>query len=268
MHKKLKVLLGEFSDKLKPLKHDIFSVVIHGSSVYSPSLKSHQDIDILFIFKESNFDALKKFKKILISFCNEQTNEKNLVYYSIAGSGRMSIEKPDFEKEQIFRLEIFVSSKDVILADWKSNNPFPRRLAQNYRILVGEDVGKLVEYSGEMEVKRNVVSEFDKLQWTYCSILEFGFNEKILFDSGQEAVFNLLRIIFSLYNIKEARKDEFIEMFNKLFPDARKYKYVLEETRRLRNGDKPRKSIFFYLSEIQKFNSFVREKINERISEA
>ena len=47
MNDRLKDLISKFVESLNKVKEDIFSLTIHGSSVYSLDLKNHQDITIL-----------------------------------------------------------------------------------------------------------------------------------------------------------------------------------------------------------------------------
>lgn len=93
MNKKIKELLNNFKKELSPIRKDIFSIVIHGSSFYSNKLKPHQDIDTYFILKKQDIRIYRKIKKILKDFCKKETKEEKIVYYSIAGAGNTFIER-------------------------------------------------------------------------------------------------------------------------------------------------------------------------------
>ncbi|MBS3099151.1 nucleotidyltransferase domain-containing protein [Candidatus Pacearchaeota archaeon] len=268
MHEKVKNLLKKLSKKLEPVKKDIFSIVVHGSSVYSEDLKSHQDIDLFVILNEDSFDTLRRFKKMLKEFCIENSTTNSLIYYSLAGSGRVSMEKFASKEKQIFRLEMFVSTKDKFIIGWKNNIIFPKRLIENHKIVVGNEIKKFVDLTGDTEIKTSILNQFDTLQWVYCSVLEQGVDEQMLWGICQETVYSLIRTMLSLYDLKEARKDKMFEVFLNLFHEAKDFSSLFKKTQKLREGKKSEESIFTYLNEIQKLNSFVWGHVYEKVTAA
>lgn len=266
MHKKIEFLLDEFKKHLSPIKDQIYSMIVHGSSVYSEELKKHQDIDLFIVLDSFEYGLLKDFKRFLQDFCKRMSSKEIEVYYSIAGSGRTSIEKADYGEKQVYRLEIYVSSKYMLFMDWKYNLNFPRSLISNSKKIMGEDILHLAKYTGDTENLRLGIREFNKLQWTYCSILEFGLNEEIIIESSEEAVFNLIRYALNVFGIKELRKDKVVDKFIALFPkESKEHEIVLKETKIIRNGKSPTISALEYLDKVEKLNNFIENKIYEKL---
>jgi len=266
MNKEINELLIELKKELSPLRKNIFSFIVHGSSVYSNKLKPHQDIDLFIIFKKMDFNVLNNFKKILNNFLKKSSLVDKKVYYSIAGAGRGSVEKTFTDKNQIFRLEFYVNYESDFKYTWKRNFSFPFSLCKNYKILIGEDIGKYLQYVGDSENKISLLDGWDKFQWSCCSILESDLDESVVFSSIQESVFYDLTLLFLAYKINENRKDFMIEKFKKEFyPYFKKYRFVLNETNSLRKGNLPTKKKGFYFNSYHRFNKFVRRKIYEKI---
>jgi len=268
MNKEIKSLLDKLKEELAPLKREIFSLVVHGSSVYSEVLKPHQDIDLFIIFKKMDLNVLKNFRKILNNFSKNNSLGDKEVYYSIAGTGRGSIDKISQNKHQFFRLEFFVDYELDFKYLWKKNFSFPFSLCKNHSLLIGKDICKYLPYVGDSENKISLLEGFNKFQWTCCSIIENNFDKEILFLSIQEAIFYDLSLLFSLYGINEKKKDFMIRKFKKEFPSYfKKHRFVLNETLLLRKGSPPTKKGEVYFEMYKKFNKFVRRKINEKIRE-
>ncbi len=197
MNSKIKSLIKNFKKKIDSLRKDIFSVVVHGSSVYSEELKPHQDIDIYFILKRKDIRVYRKIKKILNDFCKENSKGDIFTYYSIAGAGNVQVEKNLQKKKQVYRLEIFFSDEKNFKICWKENSSFPKSLCKNYKILIGEDIKKYLPFVGSQENLIEIYDGFDKLQWNYVSIIESDFNSKVIYSSVQEGIFYDLGLFFS-----------------------------------------------------------------------
>lgn len=262
MNKIVNLLLNKFVSKLKPIKKDIYSIFIHGSSFSSNELKPFQDLDLYVALRNNTLSVLKKFKLLIKEFCKENSDKDTHIIYSIAGSGRAPIERVEINKNQVFKLDLFVSSERKARLDFKWNESFYRNFANRGKSIMGEDLGKFSQYSGEQENPVSFYGGFDKLQWTYCSMLEYRYDEKVLSDSCQENVFFLLRRIFIFQGLKIDRKDKLISSFKKLFPkDYYKFKQVFDYTKKLRYGKKIEISASRYLDLVRKFDSFVGGKI-------
>jgi hypothetical protein len=266
MNKKIKELLNDFKRELYPLKKDIFSIVIHGSSVYSETLKHHQDIDIYFILKKQDIKVYRKIKKTIRNFCNKKTGDNNFIYYSIAGAGNTFIEKNLKNEKQIFRLEIFFSYEEHFNIFWRGNYSFPRSLCNNYKILMGEDIKKYLPQVGYQENLAQIFNGFDKLQWNYVSIIESNFDPDIIYSSVQEGIFHNLGSFLLSQGIEERRKDKMLEKLKEKYPKVyNKFKKMFVETENNRNQEKTNLSPLNYFKKYRNFNKFIIRDINERI---
>ena len=239
---------------------------MHGSSVYSDEVKSHQDLDIYFIFKEENYEALRNFKEILKEFCKGQSFGDNEVYYSIAGAGRGAIEKYVSDKKQIFRFEIFIDNQKDFEMDWKNNISFPHYLCKNYFVLFGKDVKNYLDYVGDIENKAFLFSGFDKFQWTISSVFEKDFEEFFLESSILESVFFDLDLLFLNYGLKERRKLQMINLFEENFQKMfKKYKLFLRNVLALRISEKKVLSSERFFNIYLNFHNEIMGEINGRI---
>ncbi len=265
MHKNVDTLLKDFVKQLSPLKKDIYSIVLHGSSVYSNELKNYQDVDLFLVLKDYDFRVLSKFKMLLKSFCKKMTDNKNYVDFMISGSGRGAIKKEFNIKKQIYMLEIFVSCKDKMILDFKHNSTFPHHLNKNSKIIMGENILRFVKYAGDTKNPRMHSQALNTLQWPYCSVIEFGFDKKIILKSSEEAVFNLVRHILEVYEIKEINKSRILTDFKNLFQkDSSKFNKLFEITLKLRNNEPINISALKYLNYVKELDRFVEEKAHAR----
>ncbi|MFA5061374.1 MAG: hypothetical protein WC494_03615 [Candidatus Pacearchaeota archaeon] len=266
MNKRIKELLNNLKKELSPVKKDIFSIVLHGSSVYSNKLKPHQDIDTYFILKKQDIKVYRKIKKILKDFCKKETKEEKIVYYSPARAGNTFIERNLKDEKQIFRIEIFFSYEKHFNMFWRGNYSFPRNLCKNYWILMGEDVKEYLPYLGYEENLAGIFDGFDKLQWNYVSIIESNFDPDIIYSSVQGGIFHDLGKYFIILGIKERRKDKMLKKLKEKSPEVyKKFKKIIIETEKSRNGEKINISPLNYFKIYRKFNKFVNREIHERI---
>ena len=263
MHKEIEKLIKKLTEKLSPLKKEIYSFILHGSTVYTKEIKKHQDLDLFLTFNKYTHKNLTLLKKLLEEFTKENSNEKTTVYYSVAGSGRTAIEKMSSDKKQNFRLELFVSEKNKTLYDWKLNTNFPRYVAKNSKILMGKNILPLVKYTGDTENYRNGDRMFDKLQWIYCSILEYGIDEEIILKASEDAVFSIIREILDINGIKEARKEESLIEIRKILD--KEYEDTLRATENLRKEKQAGMSAIDYLKGAMKLNEFMEKEMHGKL---
>ena len=214
------------------------------------------------------YGVLKRFKNILKNFCKQNSVGEKEVYFSLAGAGRGAIENRKRIKKQIFRLEIFISFEEIFKNSWKENFSFPFSFCKNYLVLMGEDVKKYLQYVGENENLINLFDGFDKLQWVVSSILEFDFNEEVLFVSCREGIYFDVSNLILAYGINEKRKTHVFFVFKKLFPeDYLRFKTLFDQTMKLRAGKRIEISSKNYFQSYLLLNKFVSNKINEKIRE-
>lgn len=265
MNVEIRKLLNEFKKSLRPVKKDIFSIVIHGSSVYSDDLKPFQDIDTYVIFKKQDYKVLEKFRETVKTFCVKHSSKETIVQYSVAGAGRGGISKSHIKNKQIFSFEIYVDNRYSFEIGWKKNLSLPLAMVKNYKVLMGEDVGNYVQYVGGLENKKVLLKAFDLFQWTIATAFENDFDSVFLNSSVQDGVFSDVISFFLNGNILEKRKNYVLHILKDKFPHLYKnHKILLKNVKTLREEGASKLSSEKLFHLYVKFHNSIWRKIDGR----